>query len=57
MSDQTTNSDALEQRLTELEQQVKEIGNVVYEMVQEMRENGNIDAMRIPVCPPICPRD
>ncbi|MGB7924883.1 MAG: hypothetical protein WCF57_16705 [Pyrinomonadaceae bacterium] len=58
MSEQTPSDlEALEQRVSELEASVKEIGNVVYDMFTELQANGNINALPIPVCPPICPRD
>jgi hypothetical protein len=63
MSDQTINpSDpkALEQRIADLEKNVKEIGNVVYEMIEELRgqgQEGPLAAFPEPTCPPFCARD
>ena len=57
MSDQsTTTSDTLEKRVAELEDHVKEIGNVLYEIIQELRGQGQALAIAEPVCPPICQR-
>jgi hypothetical protein len=60
MSDQTTDttdSDALEQRVSKLEDQVKEIGYVLHDMIEELRgQGGLLSAMPEPPCPPICPR-
>ena len=60
MSDQTTgttDSDALEKRVAELEDHVKEIGYVLYDMLEELRGQGEmLSAMPEPPCPPICPR-
>jgi hypothetical protein len=60
MSDQNTGTpdyDALEERIVELENHVKEIGHVVYELVRELRaQPGMIDALPEPTCPPFCPR-
>jgi hypothetical protein len=47
----------LEERIVELEQHVKEIGNVLYELMEELRGQQEFSALPIPVCPPICPRD
>jgi hypothetical protein len=61
MSDQTTgasDSDALEKRVADLEDYVKEIGNVLYDLLQELRgpDGQGLSAMPEPPCPPICPR-
>jgi hypothetical protein len=60
MSDQTngtTDLDALEQRVAVLEDQVKEIGYVLHDMLEELRgEGGLLSEMAEPPCPPICPR-
>ena len=55
MSESTTTSDDLERRVAELEDYVKEIGYALYEVIQELQNNGQMRAME-PVCPPICPR-
>lgn len=52
MSSQTT-----EQRLAELESQVEEIGHVLYNLIEELRDKGHVTALPIPPCPPICARD
>lgn len=55
MSDPTTGT--LEERVAELERNVKEIGYVLYDLIQRLRgQQGLIDGMPEPVCPPICPR-
>ena len=55
MSEQTVDPKTLEERVAELEKNVQEMGNVVYEVIQELQSNGQAMAME-PMCPPICPR-
>jgi hypothetical protein len=55
MSESTVPTEDLEKRIAELENYVKEIGNVLYEVIQELQNNGQAMAME-PICPPICPR-
>lgn len=61
MSDQSTNTSdpgALEERVTELENNVKEIGHVLYDLIKELRgQEGLINALPEPPCPPFCPRE
>ena len=57
MSDQTPpNSDELERRIAELENNVKEIGYVLNDLITELRDQECVTALPIPTCPPICPR-
>ena len=57
MSDQTPpNSDELERRIAELENNVKEIGYVLNDLITELRDQEYVSALPIPTCPPICPR-
>ena len=51
MSSQTT-----EQRLTQLEAHMEEIGHVLYDLIKELRNKEDITELPIPTCPPICPR-
>lgn len=60
MSDQTTSTpdyEDLERRVAELESNVKEIGYVLYDLIQELRgQEGLIDGLAEPPCPPLCER-
>jgi hypothetical protein len=49
-------SQTIEQRLADLEAQVTEIGHVLHELIEELRDKGHITDLPIPPCPPICPR-
>jgi isochorismate synthase EntC len=46
----------LEERVAELEKNVKEIGYVLYDLLQSLRSQETTLALPEPTCPPICPR-
>jgi hypothetical protein len=60
MSDQNISSSdprTIEERVADLEKNVQEIGNVVYELIEELRAQGPLAAFPEPPCPPLCPRE
>lgn len=44
----------LEERVDELEEYVTVISNVLYDLIEELRDKECITELSIPPCPPIC---